>query len=273
MIVRTHCADTEALQRAFAEAILDPARPIPDGFVGPDGKTSARRFAVYRNNVIVGLVEALKLAYPAVLRLVGEAFFTAAARIHAAEHPPTTPMMHEYGAGFPDFLALFEPARPVAYLADVARFERAWLEAYHAAEAVPSAADSFAGLASDAFARLVLHLHPSARVVRSAFPVVSIWRMNVEDGADSLAPDAGRENALLVRPHATVNVHVLSAGAAAFVMMLGAGETVAAAFAAALAEDAQFDLAATLAGLMGNGAIAGWSLRRTDPDSISGKPA
>lgn len=43
----------------FAAALLDPKRAVPPNLVGPDGEPTTKRFAVYRNNVMVGLVEAL----------------------------------------------------------------------------------------------------------------------------------------------------------------------------------------------------------------------
>ena len=66
-------------QRGFATAILT-AGASPAGLLGPDGTPSDRRFAVYRNNVTVGLSEALTAAFPAVCRIVGEAFFRGMAR-------------------------------------------------------------------------------------------------------------------------------------------------------------------------------------------------
>ena len=50
-------------QRDFAAAVLDAALPMPAGLVGPDGEPSLKRFAVYRNNVVAGLTEALKDAF------------------------------------------------------------------------------------------------------------------------------------------------------------------------------------------------------------------
>ena len=41
-------------QTAFAEALLDPAAPVPAGITTARGAPDATRFAVYRNNVIVG---------------------------------------------------------------------------------------------------------------------------------------------------------------------------------------------------------------------------
>jgi hypothetical protein len=65
-------------QKEFAAALLDPERTAPAGVVGPDGDPCPKRFAVYRNNVVVVLIEILRAAYPAVRRLVGDEFFDAA---------------------------------------------------------------------------------------------------------------------------------------------------------------------------------------------------
>jgi hypothetical protein len=123
-------------QRAFAAALLDASQPIPAGVVDPTGKPCPRRFGVYRNNVLSGLIEALQESFPAVRRLVGEECFRAMARLYAILSPPRSAVMLQYGADFPAFIAGFEPTAALPYLPEVARIERAWLEAYHAMEAV-----------------------------------------------------------------------------------------------------------------------------------------
>ena len=40
----------------FAAALLDPARPVPDGIAEGRGITPDERFAIYRNNVVEGLM-------------------------------------------------------------------------------------------------------------------------------------------------------------------------------------------------------------------------
>lgn len=251
-------------QRSFAEALLDPARPVPSGLVGPDGQPSPRRFAVYRNNVVAGLTEALRDAFPAVHRIVGADFFQAMARAYVVTEPPRTPILLDYGAGFPGFIAAFAPAAVLPYLADVARIERAWSEAYHAPEATPLDPSAFMSIAPDALPTVSLVLHPSLRVVRSQFPALTIWQMNVGDGVPApIDWTAGGEDALVVRPAADVEVRVIVGGSAEFIRALGAGASVVAAMAAALQADRSFDLAATFAGLMQSRALIGY---RTAPD-------
>lgn len=98
----------------FARALLDPLAPPPRDF-------AERRFAAYRNNVLVGVTDALAERFPVVLRLVGDEFFRATAGVHARTAPPRTPMLAEYGAGFPAFIEDFEPARELPYLAALVR--------------------------------------------------------------------------------------------------------------------------------------------------------
>lgn len=64
----------------FAAALLDPARPAPAGLTSWNGSDPAQRFAVYRNNVTVSLIDALADTFPVVQALVGVDFFRTMAR-------------------------------------------------------------------------------------------------------------------------------------------------------------------------------------------------
>ncbi|WP_407168430.1 DUF2063 domain-containing protein [Bradyrhizobium sp. ORS 111] len=248
-------------QADFAAALLNAALPTPHGLVGPDGEPDPKRFAVYRNNVMAGLIEALKDGFPAVRRLVGDDFFCAMARAHIALEPPRSPIMLAYGAGFADFIRTFEPAAALPYLADVARIERAWTEAYHAPEASPIDPEVLATIASDQLPAIRLALHPSLRLVRSQFPALTIWRMNVGDGIPAAVDlAAGGEDALIVRPFADVEVRSIPGGSLEFIQALADQEPVVAALEAGLIADPSFDLAANLSDLMRAGALVGFGL-------------
>ena len=114
---------------------------------------------------------------------------------------------------FPDFIAGFAPARELPYLADVARLERAVLEARHAADAAaldPAALTALGpGLAS---ARL--KPHPATRLVRSEYPIADIWRANTGDTPPEgeLVVEAGAAGALVLRPALAVSVESLGSG-------------------------------------------------------------
>src|SRR5262249_46856368 len=75
-----------------------------------DELVPADRLTIYRNTSRSALTNALRLNFPAVQRLVGEDFFTAAADTFITREPPQTARLDLYGQGFPEFLQSFEPA-------------------------------------------------------------------------------------------------------------------------------------------------------------------
>ena len=72
------------------------------------------------------------------------------ARAFIAQNRPRSAIIAEYGDDLPDFIEGFEAASSVPYLADVARIEMAWTQAYHAADAVPLGVEALAGIAAEA---------------------------------------------------------------------------------------------------------------------------
>jgi hypothetical protein len=238
-------------QAAFTLALLDPQRSVPRDLIGPDGSDVYSRFGVYRNNVVAGLVMTLQDAFPVVNRLVGERFFKAMAKAYVVNEPPRSPMMYDYGASFADFIKGFEPCAELPFLADVARIERAWVEAYHAAEGEPLGPVAFASVKTDDLPNLRIMLHPSLRLVHSSFPVLSIWEMNVAGGVlKQVDLTTQAQNILVARPHEEVELRSVPRGAAAFVRGLLNGLALQESFELAVCADARFDLALTLSGLM-----------------------
>ena len=242
------------IQSAFAAVLLDPDRPPPPGLVAHHGGPVVRRLAVYRNNVTVGLIDALAARYPAVARIVGEEFFRAMARVFVRAHPPGHPLMMQFGSDFADFIAGFEPAVDLPYLADIARLEAARTRAYHAADAPPLDQAALAAIAPEQLPELGFRLHPSVEIIRSEHPIVTIWAMNAGEAEPGPIDDWSGEDALVARPALDVEVRRLPPGAAVFLATLAEGHHLGAA-AAAAAHDPRFDLAAAFAVLIGAGLV------------------
>lgn len=242
-------------QDAFADALLHPGRPLPLGITTARGVADSSRFAVYSNNVYVGLTTALGQRFPITKRLVGSDFFAGMARAYAADHKPASPLIMHYGDDFPDFIAAFPPAATLAYLPDVARIEAAWTRAYHAADRLPLTVTAFAGMAPERLAEAALVPHPSARLIQSDFPAGAIWSAHQ---GKTLAPVAGRqaEAVLVVRPAMHVEVHIIPPRDAAFVALLLDGATIVEAAQAAFAAAPDFDFGLAFVGLLGLGAFS-----------------
>lgn len=239
----------------FVPGLLDPGRATPGVVAGPRGKAAGRRYDVYRNNVTVSLIEALAATFPAVARITGPDFFRALARAFVRAHPPTSPLLFEYGETFADFVAAYEYAADMPWLPDVARIERAWLDAYHAADAEPLPPEALATLAPDRLATAAWKPHPATRIVRSRFPAVTIFAVNRDPGPVGPIETIAPEDALVTRPGLEVIVRRLPAGGAAFLTHLVAGAPLPEAVAAALAEAPDFDLAGNIAGMIEAGAF------------------
>jgi uncharacterized protein len=265
-------ADADALrdQRDFAAALLDPARPVPDGWVGHNGADPARRFAVYRNNVVVSLMAALADTFPVVRRVLGAEAFDALARWHVVVHPPRSAVLTDWGDDLPQALAAASALAPDArpWLADLARLERARVRACHAADAAPVARERIERALADP-ARLPqarLGLHPSLQVVTSTHAVVSLWAAHQRDD-DERAPAAvdlrRPESAVVLRDlDDEVLVLPVPAAAAALLSVLAQGLALGAATAhaagVAAADGPPFDAAPVLALLIRHGALCAW---------------
>jgi Putative DNA-binding domain len=234
----------------FATGLMDPTCPTPSGVMGPRGKGALKRYNVYRNNVTVSLIDALVAIYPAVQRITGTEFFRAMARFHVRATPPTSPLLFEYGRDFPAFIESYKYAQDMPWLADVARIERVWLDAYHAADAPALPAAALAQVSADRLGNTIFRVHPATRIVRSAYPAVAIFAMNRADGPVTSLKSSAAENALVTRPDMEVVVRLLPHGNATFLASLIDGATLAEATARALDETSSFDLSASIAGMI-----------------------
>lgn len=234
-------------QRQFAAAVLHEQRGV-EPHIRPGRFAPERLLQVYRNNFVENLTGALRAIYPVVEKLVGDGFFRYAAHEYLGQHPPRAGNLHVFGDRFAEFLATFSPAATLPYLPDVVRLEWAWHEAFHAADAAAFDATRLASVPPDEQPQLRFVLHPSARVVVSAFPIVRIFEVNQDGYAGDVAVDldACGETALVIRRGLDVGVEPLAAGEAEFLAALAAGQTLTQAVDAALSTHERFDLDAVL---------------------------
>ncbi|MEM6694930.1 MAG: DNA-binding domain-containing protein [Pseudomonadota bacterium] len=241
-------------QADFTRAILDPTREVPAGLTNPDGVTASKRFNVYRNSVAVSLTEALETAFPVIRKLVGEANFKILAGAYLRQHPPASPLMMHYGQEMPQFVAAFEPTKSLGYLPDVARLELALRGAYHAADPRPFDPTTLQTMPPDRLMAAYVDLAPAVRLIRSRYPIYSIWRFNMEPGAPK--PEPRGQNVLVLRPEFDPVCHVLAPGGGTFVAALMDGARFGDAFEAATAQVPDFDLSTLLGQLLSGGGIA-----------------
>jgi hypothetical protein len=252
---------------AFAAALQNRDLPPPDGLTHPGDRPVSRRFAVYRNNVAVSLVDALAAIYPTLQNLVGEEFFRGMAHAYVLDNLPTSPLMFTYGANFPAFVEAFPPARDLPFLADVARVERAWLDAFHAADKAPLDPQALATAAEDALPAIIFEPHPASRILTLAHAAGSIVGRDRQglslDGLDPFRPEA----VLITRPAFDVAITVLTPAAHAFVGALMAGDTFGEACDAAESTEPGTDITDLLTLTLASGAFSDLRLPETGTPS------
>lgn len=229
-------------QSQFRAALLDAAAPVPAGLLDASGAPAGSRYAVYRNNVTVSLIEAMKTAFPTVRALLGKQNFDTLMPFFVRAHPPSSPLMMYYGGDFPSFLESFEPLAHLGYLADVARLDLAIRASYHAADAVPFDPDLLQQ-SPDVLADLRLARAPATLLLRSRWPLHDLWRRAAHLEAPAPRPIA--QAVLITRPEFDPDIHLLPSGAATWLMALEE-HPLGTATEMALAAAPDFDFADTL---------------------------
>lgn len=244
-----------AFQDGFSAALLGQAMHAP----WLTALEAQPGFAVYRNTVLKGCIDALQASYPTVCQLVGTDWFRAAAAIYARAQPPRDGLLVNYGEGFAAFLARFEPAADLPYLSAVARLDCCWTECHLAADATAVDRDWLAQQSPDTLALVQLRPHPAARWAWcDAHPAYALWQNHREGLAMPTSLDTlewAGDGALLTRPQAQVTWRSLSRSGVAFLDACARGLTLEAAATQALETDPTADFAALMGCLLDAGAL------------------
>ncbi|WP_297496458.1 DUF2063 domain-containing protein [Ferrovum sp.] len=229
---------------AFGRAIVhndEPSFAITGNY---QSYSSLVAMEIYRNNYRGNLHDVLAGAYPVIKQLVGDDFFRFMTRKYIERHPSHSGNLHHYGADLAQFLTTFEPANSLVYIADVAELEWACHTAYFADDGATLDIGRLALIPPDQYENLILHLHPSCFVVRSQYPIATIWQSH-QPGACSnfhIELDSGASIALVNRLADVVQVTEVAADVADWLDFLQAGEPMGSATEATLANYPDFDL-------------------------------
>ena len=248
-----------AFQQAFARSLANGAAPA--GLSGPPDIT-ARRFAVYRNNIRLTRMAALRNAFPLVRNIVGDEFFDGLAREHATTHDSESGDLNQYGCAFAPFLAHFEPAGELPYLPDCARLDWQCHLACQAADGARLDPAQLGSIAPEHHSRLRLAAQPGVALLASPYPLAQIWRVNQSGYEGDMRIDfsGGEQYAMVLRDGFEVRVEALCRGEHAFLASVMAGQTLGAALDRALEDGRDFDFPAAFARWLAAGVFAGFSV-------------
>lgn len=204
-------------QAAVLRALWEPA--------GEPGTALSDGLATYRGHAAATAGRALASAYPTVQALLGQEALAGLARQLWRHHPPRQGDLGTWGGSLPDWLAQLPEVQAWPYLPDCARLDWARHQAELAAD-IQSDPESLTCLGTQDPTQLVIDLRPELRLIRSDWPVVTLWTFHQlpQLKADTDAPPDHfaalrqalathqAETAVVWRPHWRAEVAALPPG-------------------------------------------------------------
>jgi hypothetical protein len=243
------------LQTGFAEAMFSDTPPSPGFLASCAGPRAEVGLAAYRRGVRANLAGAVRASYPVIERIVGTAFLDAAIRRYVPDHPSTRGDLNAYGHDFDAFLATFEPAAGLPYLADVARMEWLVQSVHGAADAPDQDLSLLFGSTPEQWGELHFTLDPAHAILKSPWPLAHIWEVNQPNYEGCFVVDFDEAQTVLIhRRPAGMAVEALVPGEAEFLSALSGDAPLETAVAHAASQPG-FDLSATLQRFIGNGLL------------------
>jgi hypothetical protein len=177
-------------------AIVDQASAVATGNAR---LTPVGQVDVYREQFWLRHVASLLEDYPTLEHLLGGAApFEVLCRAFLKAHPPTSFTMRDLGAKMADFVATHPDYAGDRLLADAARTEWAFIEAFDAAEAPPLDVNKLATMPEDAWPNAVLVLQPAMRRLALAYPAHEL-RAEVRNGSKPDRPAQRPVNLVVFR--------------------------------------------------------------------------
>jgi hypothetical protein len=175
-----------------------------------------RRLGVYADGYLLRLHDCLAADYPILRRVMENEVFGFFAHAYLWENPSRSPTLYDLGAGFPAFLARHRP--PQADMTDgnwllpveLARFERAWLEAMrdHGPEQAPSQAVDASPW--DALQAPHWTVPPCVRLLDLRLPLIPFWQAIARGDAVPAVPQSELCFVVIARMHYRVSAHTLT---------------------------------------------------------------
>lgn len=218
----------ERLQRAFVRsATFAPDASLVAAVTGGGTLSSAEAVDVYRRGYPARLTSALGETFEACWRVLGDEDFFAVCRAYVARTPSRSHDLSDYGETFPGFLgdgtALASLGVDAPYLADLARFEWAFKELFHAAP-VPGLSPAALAAAARPDSRLLLG---AAALLSFPHRVYGLWKRDRKNDAPIAAAEwRGEERLLLYKSGGNpIFARELSAPEHAALSALSAGRT------------------------------------------------
>ncbi len=164
------------IQASFKRYLFEQDSDIASHIISTENFNNTLRLAIYGNAYQSRLVEALANDYPAVNYLIGEDDFDRLSLAYTKTHPSTHYSLRWFGKDFAQFLTNHNIYSKRPYLAELANFEWAFVNAFDAKNTDVLEVKDAAIIPPDAWPNLQMFLHPSVCIVTCKWNCLSIWQ-------------------------------------------------------------------------------------------------
>jgi len=169
------------LQAEFARHVLNGEGGMAEHVLGDRGIDADLRLAVYANAYRARLAEVLERDFAALHYHLGAERFEALAGDYIDTHPSPYFSLRWFAQALPDFLLGHPLGREAPALAELARLEWAFVEAFDAADAACADEAAAAAVPPQEWPSLRIGLHPSLRLVAHDWDIIALWQAYRDD--------------------------------------------------------------------------------------------
>ncbi|MHB8416979.1 MAG: HvfC/BufC family peptide modification chaperone [Myxococcales bacterium] len=174
----------------FAQLEAGRASTRAGRFVRDQGSLRAdQRLGIYVSMYFARIAEALREDFPKLREVLGDEAFDELCRRYLRAHPSRHPSLRHVGDRLPAFLRHDRRLRSLPWLPDLARLERAILDAFDGPDATPIEVQSLSRLGPASWGSLRFSLHPTLRRLRFSHRVDELWEQ-LDSGRATRPPSA-----------------------------------------------------------------------------------
>jgi len=175
------------IQAEFARHVLTGDDGMVEHVLGDRGIDAELRLAVYANAYRARLAETLARDFAALRHHLGEEAFEALAHDYIQAHPSPYFSLRWFGQSLPAFIKDHAAGRTRPALAELARLEWAFIDAFDAADADCADESAAAAVPPDQWPGLGIVLHPSVQLVAHDWDILALW-LGYRDARDVSQP-------------------------------------------------------------------------------------
>lgn len=211
---------------------------------------------IYRNGAIKACMDALIANFPSLNRYLGKEAFKQLGRDYIFQHWPYDSRLSTYGEDLAEFIRSVTNCYP-NYSVDMARLDRAWLDALFASNEPSLSSADIVGLVSqeEASDSRTVRLASSVRLIRLDQPCLQTW-IGLKFEKNDLADEHGSKVIMMWRYEQAVHYRQLDEFEESFVSAISQSGSIMNAAEIAISANPSKDISTLFAGLLTAGILA-----------------